>query len=221
MSRLHCQHQQTQYALRSRVRHLTDELPRLEQRLHAVRQDLATRQDTTSDRFVMTIEGELVRDRGSAGELLLRRAARMRGSQAERLVGALAGFQVFVADSLLPGPQILLKGAITNTARVTATALGTIRSGEMKPRRASATTPPSAASTRTASSGSPPIRSVATTSSCWAKSPTRPTPGSSARTRTTTAQQAPARRGIARDPEGPDAGASLGSREAPATTSTC
>jgi hypothetical protein len=78
----------------------------------------------------MTVEGELVRDRGIAGELLLRRAARMRGSQAERLVGTLAGFQVFVADTFMQGPQILLKGATTHPAKVTDTALGTIRSVE-------------------------------------------------------------------------------------------
>jgi len=51
LSRLHCEHQETQFKLRSRVRHLTDELPRLEQRLAAVRQDLATRQDTSGDKF--------------------------------------------------------------------------------------------------------------------------------------------------------------------------
>jgi TolA-binding protein len=130
LSRLHCQHQETQYTLRSRVRHLTDELPRLEHRLAAVRQDLTTREDTSGDRFVMTLEGQTLTDRGIAGELLLRRAERMRGSQTERLVGSLARFQVFVADTFMQGPQILLKGATTYTAKVTDTALGTIRSVE-------------------------------------------------------------------------------------------
>lgn len=55
---------------------------------------------------------------------------RSRGSQTERLVGTLAGFQVFVADTFMQGPQILLKGATTHPAKVTDTALGTIRTVE-------------------------------------------------------------------------------------------
>jgi N12 class adenine-specific DNA methylase len=130
LSRLHCEHQETQFKLRSRVRHLTDELPRLEQRLVAVRQDLATRQDTSGDKFLMVIEGHEVRDRGIAGELLLRRAERMRGSHAERHVGTIAGFQVIVADNFMSGPEIVIKGATTYTTKVTDTAHGTIRSVE-------------------------------------------------------------------------------------------
>ena len=81
LSRLHSEHQETNYKLRSRVRHLTDELPRLEQRLEAVRRDLTTRQDTSGDKFVMLLEGQEVRDRGLAGELLLRRAERLHGTR--------------------------------------------------------------------------------------------------------------------------------------------
>lgn len=130
LSRLHCEHQETQFKLRSRVRHLTDELPRLEQRLDAVRQDLATRQDTSGDKFVMAIEGQEIRDRGIAGELLLRRAERMHGTHAERQMGAIAGFQVFIADTFMGGPEIVLKGATAFTAKVTDAAHGTIRSVE-------------------------------------------------------------------------------------------
>lgn len=54
----------------------------------------------------------------------------MRRSQTERLVGTLARFQVFVADTFMQGPQILLRGATTYTAKVTDTALRTIRSVE-------------------------------------------------------------------------------------------
>ncbi len=130
LSRLHCEHQETQFKLRSRVRHLTDDLPRLGQRLEAVCRDLTTRQDTSGDKFVMVVEGQEIRDRGIAGELLLRRAERMRGTRADRLVGAIAGFQVFVADNFMQGPEIVLKGATTYTAKATDTALGTIRSVE-------------------------------------------------------------------------------------------
>jgi TolA-binding protein len=130
LSRLHCEHQETCYKLRSRVRHMTDELPRLEQRLEAVRRDLTTRQDTSGDKFVMMLEGQEIRDRGIAGELLLRRAEKLRGSRAERQVGSIAGFQVWIADNFMGGPEILLRGATTYTAKVTDTAHGTIRSVE-------------------------------------------------------------------------------------------
>lgn len=130
LSRLHCEHQETQFKLRSCIRHLTDELPRLEQRLAAVHQDIATRQDTSGDKFQMIIEDQEIRDRGIAGELLLRRAERMRGSHTERQVGTIAGFQVLIADTFMGGPEIVLKGASTHTAKVTDTAHGTIRSVE-------------------------------------------------------------------------------------------
>ena len=130
LSRLHCEHQETQFKLRSRVRHLTEDLPRLEQRLAGVRQDLATRQDTSGDKFIILIEGQEIRDRGIAGALLMRRAERMAGTGAERQVGTLAGFRVFVADNFVQGPEIVLKGTTTYTAKVTDTALGTMRSVE-------------------------------------------------------------------------------------------
>jgi hypothetical protein len=65
-----------------------------------------------------------------AGELLLYRAERMRGTRAGRLVGSIAGFQVLLADNLLQGPEIILKGATTYLAKVTDTAHATIRSAE-------------------------------------------------------------------------------------------
>jgi hypothetical protein len=130
LSRLHCEHQETQFRLRSRVRHLTDELPRLEKRLEDVGRDIGTRQDTSGDKFVLMLEGQEIRDRGIAGELLFRRAERMRGIRAERQVGSLAGFQLFVADNFMQGPELVIKGATTYTAKVTDTALGTIRSLE-------------------------------------------------------------------------------------------
>ena len=132
LSRLHCEHQETIFRIRSRIRHLTDELPRLEKRLEDVGRDIGARQDTSEDKFVLVFEGQEIRDRGIAGELLLRRAERMRGSRSERPVGSLAGFQLFVADNFMQGPELVIKGTATYTAKVTDTALGTIRSLEHK-----------------------------------------------------------------------------------------
>jgi len=130
LSRLHCEHQETKFKLRGRVRHLTDDIPQIEKRLEAVRRDIASRQHTCGDRFVMAIDGQEVRDRGIAGELLLRHAERVRGSRVDRRVGSIAGFQLLVSDNFLHGPEILLKGAGTYTANISDSALGTIRSVE-------------------------------------------------------------------------------------------
>ena len=54
----------------------------------------------------------------------------MRGTRKEWQVGSMAGFQISVADNLMQGPEIVLKGATTYTAKVTDTAHGTIRSVE-------------------------------------------------------------------------------------------
>ena len=130
LGRLRCEHQETRFKLRSRVRHLADEIPLLERRHEAARHDLAARQDTSGENFVATVDGQNICDRGIAGELLLRYAERIRGSQTERQVGSIAGFRLFVSDNLLRGPEIVLKRAGAYTAKVTDTALGTIRSVE-------------------------------------------------------------------------------------------
>lgn len=128
--RLRSQHAETQYKLRYQFRHLTDEVPRFEKRLADVQKDMATRQDTSGDKFVIEIEGQKIRDRGIAGELLLRRAERLRGTGGERPIGHFTGFQLFVADNYMRGPEIIVKGASTHTAKIANTALGTIRSLE-------------------------------------------------------------------------------------------
>ena len=89
-----------------------------------------TGDNTSGDKFVMVIEGQEIRDRGIAGELLLRRAEKLRGSRAERQVGSIAGFQVWIADNFMGGPEILLRATTTYPAKVTDTAHGTIRSVE-------------------------------------------------------------------------------------------
>jgi hypothetical protein len=46
--------------------------------------DIAPREDTHGDRFVIEIEGAAIRDGGIAGELINRHAARMRNVRGER-----------------------------------------------------------------------------------------------------------------------------------------
>ena len=130
LTRLRTQHIETQFRLRTQVRHLHEEVPRLEKRLAEIRLDIATRQDTHGDAFVMHMDGQAVLDRGIAGELLLRQAERVRLTRADRQVGRFAGFDVFVAHNFMSGADIVLRGAGTHTAKVGTTALGTIRSVE-------------------------------------------------------------------------------------------
>jgi hypothetical protein len=130
LSRLRSQHGETQFRLRAQIRHLGDEGPRLEKRLDEVRRDVTTRQDRHGDLFSIQLDGQQIRDRGIAGEILLRQAERMKGSRAERQVGLFAGFSLWVADNFMIGPEILIKGAGTHLAKVGDTALGTMRSVE-------------------------------------------------------------------------------------------
>jgi N12 class adenine-specific DNA methylase len=130
LTRLESQHTETQFKLRQRVRYLSEDLPRLETRLGAVHRDLAIRQDTRGDLFAIDIEGQTIRDRGVAGELINRRAERVRGTRVELPLGSFAGFKLSVADNFMRGPEIVLKGSATHIANRSDSALGTIRSVE-------------------------------------------------------------------------------------------
>jgi N12 class adenine-specific DNA methylase len=130
LSRLQMQHHETQYRLRQSIRHLTTDLPRLENRLEATRQDLALRQDTSGDKFVIELSGEKIHDRGIAGELINREAARTHPSRGERLIGTFAGFKLSVAGSFMDNGAVLLKGNATHDANISDTAFGTMRSIE-------------------------------------------------------------------------------------------
>jgi len=130
LTRLQSQHGTLQFNLRQRLRHSQEDVPRMIRRLEALRQDLGIRQDTSGERFVIQIGGQEYRDRGLAGELILRRATALRGMGTERAIGNIAGFQLCVVNTPMGEAQALLRGAGTYVAKVTDTALGTIRSVE-------------------------------------------------------------------------------------------
>jgi hypothetical protein len=130
LSRLRSQHIETQFRLRTQVRHLNEEMPRWEKRLEEIRSDIVARQDSRGEAFVMQIDGQIIRDRGIAGELLLRHADRVRVTRAGRLLGKFAGFQVSIEHNFMSGADIVLKRAGTHVAKVGSTAMGTIRSVE-------------------------------------------------------------------------------------------
>jgi hypothetical protein len=130
LTRLRSQHVEASYRIRTQVRHLLAEVPRWEQRLEALRADLAQREDTRGDRFVMELGGQRLTDRGVAGEMLIRLGERLRQPRAERKVGQFAGFELWAVTDLSGELQLVLKGNTEHTARLQQTAHGTTRALE-------------------------------------------------------------------------------------------
>lgn len=130
LTRLRSQHTESQYRMRYQLRHLGEELPHLEKRLQEVQRDMAQRHDTTGDKFVMQLDGQEIRDRGIGGELILRRAEKLRGVDGQREIGSLGGFKLVVINNYLRGPEIIIKGVSSHTVGLANTALGMVRSLE-------------------------------------------------------------------------------------------
>ncbi len=78
LNRLSHAHAQEQYHLRSNLRHAHEKAEACSKRLENLRQDLAVRQDTSGDSFRIELDGKVLDNRGIAGELLLRRAAKIK-----------------------------------------------------------------------------------------------------------------------------------------------
>ena len=131
LTRLRSAHAEEQYRIRTTLRHSQEEALRYTERLANLRQDLAVRQDTSGDKFRIELDGQALDNRGVAGELLLRRAAKIKNVfGANPRVGKFAGFDLFLHASFNGGVELVLHGKNSYNARVTDTALGTIRSLE-------------------------------------------------------------------------------------------
>ena len=100
-------------------------------RLANLRQDLGVRQDTSGDKFRIELDGQESNNRGIAGELILRRAEKLKARFGEDVrSGKFAGFDLFMRPSFNNTTEMVLRGQNSYGARVTDTALGTIRSLE-------------------------------------------------------------------------------------------
>jgi len=130
MTRLKSQHQEAAQRIRFQARQLTEEIPRLERRVEALRQDLVAREDTRGERFRLRLGSQEITDRGIAGELLNRFGERLKQQQSERSVGQFAGFELLVAPSLVGQVQLVVRGSARHFVSFQATALGTTRSLE-------------------------------------------------------------------------------------------
>jgi len=131
LTRLRSAHAEEQYRIRSSLRHAREDGERGTERLANLREDLKLRQDTSSDRFRIELDKQVLDNRGIAGELILRRAEKIKTRFGEDVrIGRFAGFDLFIRSGFNDTAELVVRGRNSYSSRVTDTALGTIRSLE-------------------------------------------------------------------------------------------
>jgi N12 class adenine-specific DNA methylase len=131
LTRLRSAHAEEQYRIRSNLRHAREEAETWTGRLANLRQDLTVRQDTSGDQFRIELDGQSLDHRGVAGELILRRAQKLKFRFGEDVrIGRFAGFDLFLRAGFNNTAELVVRGKNSYHTRVTDTALGTIRSLE-------------------------------------------------------------------------------------------
>lgn len=131
LTRLRSAHAEEQYRIRSNLRRSHEDAEMFTIRLANLRQDLAIRQDTSGDKFIITLDGQETKNRGVAGELILRRAEKLKDRFGDDVsIGRFAGFDLFLRPSFNNTVEVVVRGKNSYAARVTDTAQGTIRSLE-------------------------------------------------------------------------------------------
>lgn len=131
LTRLRSAHAEEQYRIRSNLRRSHEDAEMFSGRLTNLRQDIAIRQDTSGDKFTIELDGQETNNRGIAGELILRRAEKLKNRFGNDVrIGRFAGFDLFLRPSFDNTVEVVVRGKNSYAARVTDTALGTIRSLE-------------------------------------------------------------------------------------------
>ena len=131
LTRLRSAHAEEQYRIRRNLLQSREDAEAFTMRLANLRQDIAIRQDMSGDNFHIEVDGQTINNRGIAGELIVRRAAKLHGCFGDDVrIGRFAGFDLFLRPALNNNVEIVLRGKNSYSARVTDTALGTIRSVE-------------------------------------------------------------------------------------------
>ncbi len=132
LTRLRSAHAEEQYRIRTNLRRSHEDTEIFTARLANLRQDLGGRQDTSGDKFRIELDGQESNNRGIAGELIMRRAEKLKARFGEDVrLGKFAGFDLFMRPSFNNTTEMVLRGQNSYGARVTDTALGTIRSLEV------------------------------------------------------------------------------------------
>ena len=131
LTRLRSAHAEEQYRIRSNLRRLREDAETFSARLTNLRQDITIRQDTSGDKFTIELDGQQTNNRGIAGELILRRAEKLKDRFGDDVrIGRFAGFDLFLRPSFNNTVEVVVRGKNSYAARVTDTAQGTIRSLE-------------------------------------------------------------------------------------------
>jgi hypothetical protein len=131
LTRLRSAHAEEQYRIRASLRHSREEVQAWTERLGNLREDLTLRQDTSGDKFRVELDKQTLDNRGIAGELLLRRAEKIKTRFGEDIrLGRFAGFDLSVRAGFNNTAELILRGKNSYSTRITDTALGTIRSLE-------------------------------------------------------------------------------------------
>lgn len=131
LTRLRSAHAEEQYRIRSNLRRSHEDAEMFTGRLTNLRQDITIRQDTSGDKFTIELDGQETNNRGIAGELILRRAEKLKNRFGDDVrIGRFAGFDLFLRPSFNNTVEVVVRGKNSYAARVTDTALGTIRSLE-------------------------------------------------------------------------------------------
>jgi hypothetical protein len=131
LTRLRSAHAEEQYRIRANVRRSLEDAGTFTARLGNLRQDIADRQDTSCDKFTIGLDGQTLNNRGIAGELIVRRAEKIKSRVGDDVrIGRFAGFDLFLRPGLNNAVEVILRGKNCYGSRVTDTALGTIRSLE-------------------------------------------------------------------------------------------
>ncbi len=131
LTRLRSAHAEEQYRIRTNLRRSHEDAGTFTARLVNLRVDIATRQDTSGDKFTIELDGQTLDNRGVAGELILRRAEKLKNQLGDDVrIGRFAGFDLLLRPGFNNTVEVVLRGHNSYGARVTDTALGTIRSLE-------------------------------------------------------------------------------------------
>jgi N12 class adenine-specific DNA methylase/SAM-dependent methyltransferase len=131
LTRLRSAHAEEQYRIRTNLRRSHEDAETFTARLGNLRQDIAARQDTSGDKFTIELDGQTLDNRGIAGELIVRRAEKIKNRFGDDVrIGCFAGFDLFLRPGFNNAVEVVLRGHNSYGARVTDTALGTIRSVE-------------------------------------------------------------------------------------------
>jgi len=131
LTRLRSAHAEEQYRIRTNLRRSHEDAEAFTGRLTNLRQDIAARQDTSGDKFSIELDGQVLDNRGIAGELIVRRAEKIKNRFGDDVrVGRFAGFDLFLRPTFNNNVEMIVRGKNSYAARVTDTAQGTIRSLE-------------------------------------------------------------------------------------------